>query len=51
MSIAAMIALGLLSGLFLAAGAFALVLRIRAKRPIWKEDDDLLRLRLWFLSR
>lgn len=51
MSIAAIIALGLLSGIAVAGAIYALLRRIRANRPIWKEEGDLLRLRLWFLSR
>lgn len=51
MSIAVLIALGLLSGVLFAAGAWVLVRKIKAGRLIWKDEGDLLRLRLWFLTR
>ena len=51
MSIAAIIAIGLLSGILLAAGVYALVRKARANRPIIKDEGDLLRLKLWLATR
>ena len=51
LSIAAIIAVGLLSGIILAAGVYALVRKIRAHRQIWKDEGDLLRIRLWEATR
>jgi hypothetical protein len=51
MSIAAIIAVGLLSGALVAAGAFVLARKIKAHRQIWKDEGDLLRFRLWNSTR